>query len=177
VRARLADDERADRPGAEEGSVDHGSAGRGELGSAMIEFLVLGILTLVPLLYLVVAVFEVQRNLFAVTQAAREAGRAVATTPGGASPDVRGDYAARLAMADQGLDDAGLSVRYQAAGSGCGGGGASVPPALQAGESFVVCVSRVVTVPGIPGFFDARRNTVTGRFVVEVDDFRQAPPS
>jgi len=143
----------------------------------MIEFLVLGILALVPLLYLVIAVFEVQRNLFAVTQAAREAGRAVATTPGGANPDARGDYAARLAMADQGLDDAGLSVRYLSAGSGCGGGGAPVPPALQPGESFVVCVSRIVTVPGIPGFLDARRNTVTGRFVVEVDDFRQAPPS
>ncbi|HEV2086891.1 MAG TPA: hypothetical protein VGR21_01135, partial [Cryptosporangiaceae bacterium] len=47
------------------------SSGRSEpdTGAATIEFVFLGILVMVPLLYLVVAVFEVQRNAFAVTQA------------------------------------------------------------------------------------------------------------
>ncbi|MFI5955247.1 hypothetical protein [Cryptosporangium sp. NPDC051539] len=49
---------------------------RGDDGSAIIEFVWGGVLLLVPLLYVVLAVFEVQRNAFAVTEAAREAGRA-----------------------------------------------------------------------------------------------------
>ncbi len=49
---------------------------RGEDGSALVELVWLGILLLVPLLWIVVSVFEVQRGAFAVSGAARAAGRA-----------------------------------------------------------------------------------------------------
>ncbi len=54
---------------------------RGDDGSALIEFIGLSILLLVPLIYLLVTVFAIQRAAFGVTQAAREAGRAFATAP------------------------------------------------------------------------------------------------
>ena len=49
---------------------------RGEAGSALVEVTWLSILLLVPLVYVVLAVFEVQRAAFAVDAATRAAGRA-----------------------------------------------------------------------------------------------------
>ena len=46
-----------------------------------IEFVGVTLLLLLPLLYLLLSVFSVQRAAFAVTQAAREAGRAYSTAP------------------------------------------------------------------------------------------------
>lgn len=142
----------------------------GEAGSAIVEFVVLAVVVLVPLLYLVLAVAEVQRNVFAVTQAAREAGRAYATAPDEVSAAARADYAARLAVGDQGLPPGGVGLTYVPAGAPCSAGGGA--GSLRPGSRFVVCVTRPVLLPGVPGFLDARRNTVTGRFVVRVDDFR-----
>jgi Flp pilus assembly protein TadG len=50
---------------------------RSERGSALVEVTWLPILLLVPLLYVVLAVFEVQRAAFAVNAATRAAGRRV----------------------------------------------------------------------------------------------------
>lgn len=142
---------------------------RGDDGAAMIEFVFLAVLVMVPLLYLVVAVFEVQRNAFAVTQAAREAGRAFVTAEDVGRGEARARYAAELALRDQGLDPAGMSVRFGPVGSDCAGDGAQT---LEPGADFEVCVVRSFRVPGVPRFFDGGNNTVTGRFVVHVDDFR-----
>ena len=49
-------------------------------GNAIIEFVFVAVMVMVPLVYLVVAVAVVQRNQLAVTQAARDAGRAFATS-------------------------------------------------------------------------------------------------
>src|SRR5690606_21138862 len=51
-----------------------------ERGSAIVEFHFLGILLLVPLVYIMLAVLDVQRTTYAVTQAAREAGRIYVAT-------------------------------------------------------------------------------------------------
>ena len=56
---------------------------RGEDGSAIVEFVVLGVLMMVPLVYLVMSVGRVQAGSYAVTTAAREAGRAFVTAEGG----------------------------------------------------------------------------------------------
>jgi hypothetical protein len=57
---------------------------RSDRGSAIVEFHFLGILLLVPLVYILLAVLDVQRTSYGVTQAAREAGRifAAACCPG-----------------------------------------------------------------------------------------------
>ena len=71
-----------------------------ERGSAVVEFVVLGVLMLVPLIYLVMMMARLQAGSFAVSQAAREAGRAYVTSPVGESgnppPGELGDAHARL---------------------------------------------------------------------------------
>lgn len=77
---------------------------RDEDGSALIEVTWLGILLMVPLVYIVLSVFDVQRGAFGVTAGARAAARAYALAPDQATGEVRADAAARLALRDQGLD-------------------------------------------------------------------------
>ena len=62
---------------------------RDERGSALVELVWLGILLLVPLVWFVLSVFEVQRGAFATTAAARAAGRAFALAPDDATGRAR----------------------------------------------------------------------------------------
>jgi Flp pilus assembly protein TadG len=85
---------------------------RGESGTAIVEFVWLALLLLVPLLYVVLAVFGAQRTSYAAAAAARSAGRAFATAPDETSAYARAQEAVRLALADQGVDaDAHLTIR------------------------------------------------------------------
>ena len=78
--------------------------GRDQRGTALVEFVWLALLLLVPLLYVVLAVFDTQRTSYAASAAARSATRAFVTAPDEASAYARARSAARLAFADQGLD-------------------------------------------------------------------------
>jgi hypothetical protein len=84
--------------------------GKGERGSALVELTWLGILLLVPMLWIVLSVFDVQRGAFGVSSAARAAGRAYALAPTDALGQARAEEAARQALADQGLHDAPARV-------------------------------------------------------------------
>ena len=59
----------------------HGCRARGiqDRGSAVLEFIVIGVLILVPMAYIVMSVMRVQAASMASTQAVREAARAYAT--------------------------------------------------------------------------------------------------
>ncbi len=83
---------------------------RDDSGSAVVELVWLGILLLVPILWIVLTVFEVQKGAFAASAAARSAGRAYALAPTDAEGERRARAVAEQALADQGLDDAPLSV-------------------------------------------------------------------
>jgi Flp pilus assembly protein TadG len=83
---------------------------RSERGSALVEVTWLSILLLVPLLFVVLAVFEVQRSAFAVEAATRTAGRAYSLAPSQGEAAGRARVAAAVAMADQGLDGAAGSM-------------------------------------------------------------------
>jgi hypothetical protein len=83
---------------------------RDERGTALIEVTWLSILLLVPLLYVVLSVFEVQRSAFAVNAATRAAGRAYTLAPSEGEAAVRARAAAAVAMRDQGLDPAQASM-------------------------------------------------------------------
>ena len=139
-------------------------------GSAIIEFVFVAVIVMVPLVYLIAAVATVQRNTLAVTQAARDAGRAFATsdTPGQARARVVA--AVRLALADQGLPN-DAAVRFVAAGSGCQA--RAVTPQLMPGAEFTVCVTRRVQLPAVPTVLTGRGIRAVGVYVVHVDDFRQ----
>lgn len=76
----------------------------GESGSVVIEVVWLAVLLLVPLVYVVLTVFEVQRGAFAATAAARAAGRAYALAPTPTDGELRARAASRITLADQGVE-------------------------------------------------------------------------
>jgi Flp pilus assembly protein TadG len=132
----------------------------------LIEFVGLGVVLLLPMLYLLLSVFAVQKAAFAVTQAAREAGRAYATAPSSSAAGTRAAYAAMLALDSQGVRES-YQVRYVPDGADCksaGDGAAS----LRAGSRFVVCVRTRAALPLGGGI------TVNGQFAVSVDTYRTA---
>jgi Flp pilus assembly protein TadG len=140
-----------------------------DAGSAIIEFVFVAVILMVPLVYLVAAVATVQRNQLAVTQAARNAGRAYATSDTQAQADQRARAAVRLALDDQGLPD-DARVRFVRSGAACSD--RSVQPHLTAGAEFTVCVTRRVQLPAVPSVLSGHAITTVGEYVVHVDDFR-----
>jgi hypothetical protein len=78
----------------------------------LIEVTWLSILLLVPLVYIVLAAFDVQRSAFAVTAATRAAGRAYTLSPSEADAAGRARAAAEVALEDQGLSlaDGAMSI-------------------------------------------------------------------
>ena len=138
-------------------------------GSAIIEFVFVAVVVMVPLVYLIAAVATVQRNTLAVTQAARDAGRAFVTSQTSAEARRRVDAAVRLALADQGLPD-DATLRFVAARDGCSG--AAITPRLTPGAEFTVCVTRRVRLPAVPSVLAGRGIRTVGVYRVHVDDFR-----
>jgi Flp pilus assembly protein TadG len=84
---------------------------RDQHGSALVELCWLGILLVLPVLWIVMSVFQVQRGAFGVSAAARAAARAYALAPDDASGLLRARTAARLALDDQGVHDVTPEVR------------------------------------------------------------------
>ncbi len=128
-------------------------------------------MVLVPLVYLVVAVATVERAQLAVTNAAREGGRAFATADTAAQGLVRARVAVRLAFAGAGLSQT-PDLRFVAAAAGCSS--PTVTPALDPGSEFTVCVRLATAVPAIPTLLQGKGITVEGRYLVHVDDYRAA---
>ncbi len=78
---------------------------RDESGSALVEFSWLAIILLVPLIWIVMSVFEVQQGAFATSAAARAAGRAYALAPDDATGEARARAVVAQVLADQGTPD------------------------------------------------------------------------
>lgn len=139
---------------------------RDEAGTALVELTWLGILLLVPTLWIVMSVFEVQRGSFGVTAAARAAGRAFALAPDDGSGRLRAAAAARQALADQGVTDAPLEVAITCT---------PYPPDCHSGTSVITVVVRSrVELPlmpdvlggGAPSFaLDATHTVPIGQYV------------
>jgi hypothetical protein len=140
-------------------------------GNAIIEFVFVAVIVMVPLVYFVVCVADVQRSSLAVGQAAREAGRGFAT--GRSTPDGlrRAAVAARLALDDQGV--AGVPDVSFHAGAGCSS--PEVMPTLAPGAEYTVCVTRSVAIPGVPSILAGGGVRTIGRYLLHVDDFRAGP--
>ena len=77
---------------------------RDERGSALVEFVWLGFLLLIPLVYVLLSVFAAQSAAFGSDAASRAAGRAFMLAPDQQSAVVAAEGAARVALADQGID-------------------------------------------------------------------------
>ena len=133
---------------------------RDDRGSAVIEFLVLGIGVLVPLGYVAIAAAGVQAAVLASTQAVREAGRAFSTSVTADEGRGRAVAAARLAFADHGLSLPAGALRVTCPGTAC----------LSPGSTVVVDLAWSVNLPGVPAAVP-----VHATHTVPVDDFRGSP--
>lgn len=125
---------------------------RDEHGNAVVEFSWLAILLLVPLLYVILAVFDVQRHAYGATAAAHAAGRAfvlAGRTDGESVARDRAYEAARIAMADQGVDLAADSLSL-----------ACDPACLQPGSTVTVRLVQQVVLPLVPDVLGDSRPTV-----------------
>ena len=94
---------------------------RDERGSALVELTWLAIILLVPLIWVVISVFQVQQGAFATSAAARAAGRAYALAPDDATGEARAIAAVEQVLADQGAagQRARVRVTCDAPGDDC----------------------------------------------------------
>jgi hypothetical protein len=110
-------------------------------GSALVEFVWLAVLLMIPLVYILLGALSVQRVAFGVTAAARDAGRAYATAGSDALGEQRAEEAARLAMHDQG-------VAWVPTGRVVQCGACTYAP----GSSFTVDLDSRVALPLVPSW-------------------------
>ncbi|MGI8590807.1 MAG: hypothetical protein ACR2M5_07445 [Nakamurella sp.] len=141
-------------------------------GRAMIEVIFLGVLMLIPVIYILIGVLRLQATTFAVTQAARDAGRALDSAPVIEDGIARARQIATIDLADQHVPADQISVQFVAAGTSCSPTNA-VPPTLQGGAVYDVCVTAVVALPGVPSIVTGSKNTITGVYTVHIGDLRE----
>ncbi len=141
-----------------------------DAGSAVVEFVAVSLLLLVPVVYLVVAMARVQAATFAVESAAREAARVVATASTPAEAEARALAATRWALTDQGFD----VPAEDALALDC-----TVPGCLAPGARVTATVSVVVALPGVPELVSGAVPvgvSVSASHAQVVDEFRELPP-
>lgn len=102
------------------------SAREADEGTATVEFVWLTLLLLVPFVYLLIAVFDTQRAAYGVSTASRSAARAFLQAQDTAAGEQRARLAARVALKDQGIDDASVQVTCLPTPAACLEPGSSV---------------------------------------------------
>jgi hypothetical protein len=141
---------------------------RNQRGTALIEVTWLSILLMVPLLYVVLSVFEVQRAAFAVNAATRAAGRAYTLAPSEAEAADRARAAAEVALEDQGLSlrDASLVTSCEPDPGHC----------LSPGSVVHVRMTYAVTLPLMPSALGGNTPSVRveAEHAVPYGTFREA---
>jgi hypothetical protein len=112
--------------------VSRGRA-RKEDGTALVEATWLALLLLVPLVYVLLAVFDVQRASYGLSGAARAAARAYSLAPDEGSAPGRARTAAAVALRDQRIDadEVELVVRCRPAPDNCLAPGSSISVELR----------------------------------------------
>lgn len=116
---------------------------RDDEGSAALEFIFGGLILLVPVVYLVVALGQIQGQALGVDAGARHIARAVSTASDAAHAGERADRVLDTVVAQYGLDPARVDVSLTCAD----GGGGACPTA---GATVVVTVRAQVALPLVP---------------------------
>lgn len=120
-----------------------------ETGSAALEFIGLGVILLVPLVYLVLALGAIQSQMLGVESAARHTARTMSAATDAADASARADAAVQSAIEEYGMDPATVVVDIQ-----CAPLGAECP---SAGATVVVTVTAKVALPFVPPVFGLDR--------------------
>ena len=139
---------------------------RGDEGSALVEFLGISLVLLVPIVYLVLVLGRIQAATFAAEGAAREAARVYVAADDSRQGAARAATAVAIALEDQGFDDASeqaLRVRC------------SADPCLTPGAEVAATVQVRVPLPFVPSFVGdviPLEVPVTAERVAPVDAYR-----
>lgn len=116
-----------------------------ETGSAALEFIVAGLLLLVPLVYLVLVLGAVQEQTLGAEAAARHTARVIGQAPDAAAAAARGDAVLAGAVREYGMDAGAVDV------------GITCRPAAEecpaAGATVIVTVRTAVALPFLPPVF------------------------
>jgi Flp pilus assembly protein TadG len=142
---------------------------RGDDGNAIVEFVYLAVLLMLPLVYVLLTVFRIQAAAYAVSSAAREAGRVYATSESLADASGRSYAAARIVMADSRLELTPDQLEIACSPDPCG---------LQPGSQVNVVLTYRVALPLVPRFFTDRAPAsvrVSSRHLEVVDRFQAGP--
>jgi hypothetical protein len=134
-----------------------------EAGRAILEFIFLGILLLLPLTYLVLTAARLQAASFSASLAGREAGRAFVTAPTDDAGHARARAAALLAFTDFSFEE-GAAVAVTCDGSPC----------LRPNGSVTSTATIEVQLPLVPDFIAAHvpaSVTISSTHVASVDRF------
>jgi Flp pilus assembly protein TadG len=121
---------------------------RTESGSAVIEFTWFSVLVFVPLVYIILAVFETQSAAYAVSNASAAAARAFVQAPSGAQAEPLARKAASITLADADHTDADVSIRCK-------------PRCRVPGSTVTVIVKVTSPLPLMPRMFGQRLASIT----------------
>lgn len=113
-----------------------------EAGTAIVEFLGIALILLVPIVYLVLVLGRIQAAAFAVDGAAREAARAITTAEDDVAATERALAAVSLSLRDQGLTQDPADVLAVTCDGAC----------RTPGSTVTVDVVVDVVLPGVPGW-------------------------
>ncbi|MCC3299991.1 hypothetical protein [Arthrobacter sp. zg-Y895] len=123
------------RPGGEGGTRQAPD----DAGSAVVEFIFLGLLLLVPVVYLVITVGRIQAASFAVVGAADAAAKVYAAAPDAVVGEQQAADAAELALSDFGLQTDGMLMDISCSET-----------CLAPGSTVSVSIRFAVPLPGLP---------------------------
>lgn len=118
---------------------------RDETGTAIMEFAALGALMLLPMVYVMLAVFDVQKAAYAVAAAAREGSRAYTLGDSEANATARMNTAIGSALKDQHVPVGDVSITKTC-----------IKACLTADSSVRVHVQYQVPIPFVPDVFGGR---------------------
>lgn len=134
-----------------------------EAGTAVVEFIGVAVLLMIPIAYVVVVVVRLNAATQGAVTAAREAGRAYVTSETPQQGGARARLAAELALADQGAPTPELSVD-------CEGGSCLAP-----GSRVRITVTTRVSIPFVPRQGSSGTIAVTAEHQAFVDTYRSSP--
>lgn len=120
----------------------------GEQGSAVVEFTFLALLLMVPLVYFIITMGQIQGGSFAVVGAADQAAKVFVAQPDAQSAQAAAEQAALIALADFGHDAGEARVSTRCDPADC----------QAAGTAVTVTVNLTVRLPFVPFSDDFRLN-------------------
>lgn len=113
-----------------------------ETGSAALEFVTVGVILLVPLVYLVIVLGSIQEQSLGAEAAARHMARAIALAPDAETAEMRSDEVLRGVVEEYGIESDSVEVSLT-----CVPASAECPAA---GATIVVTVEVTVQLPFVP---------------------------